>query len=94
MREINTTTRYRKDYRRIFGQYRNAKAENRLRLIIKMLISDVQLPRQLRDHELSGELLGLRELHVLPDLLLMYYKEGQKVLNLVRIGSHSDLFNG
>ena len=94
MREVNTTTRFRKDYRKIFGQSRNRKAENRFRLILKMLVNDVQLPRQVHDHELSGELLGLRELHVMPDLLLMYYKEGEQVLNLVRLGTHSELFGG
>ena len=94
MREVNTTTRFRKDYRKIFGQSRNRKAENRFRLILKMLVNDAQLPRQVHDHELSGDLLGLRELHVMPDLLLMYYKEGEQVLNLVRLGTHSELFGG
>ena len=94
MREVNTTTRFRKDFRKIFGQSRNRKAENRFRLILKMLVNDAQLPRQVHDHELSGELLGLRELHVMPDLLLMYYKEGEQVLNLVRLGTHSELFGG
>ena len=94
MREVNTTTRFRKDFRKIFGQSRNRKAENRFRLILKMLVNDAQLPVQVHDHELSGELLGLRELHVMPDLLLMYYKEGEQVLNLVRLGTHSELFGG
>lgn len=94
MREVNTTTRFRKDYRKIFGQSRNRKAENRFHLILKMLVNDAQLPRQVHDHELLGELLGLRELHVMPDLLLMYYKEGDQVLNLVRLGTHSELFGG
>ena len=94
MREVNTTTRFRKDYRKIFGQSRNRKAENRFHLILKMLVNDAQLPRQVHDHELSGDLLGIRELHVMPDLLLMYYKEGEQVLNLVRLGTHSELFGG
>ena len=45
------------------------------------------------DHELSGDWKGHRELHILPDWLLIYYiQDDTLVLNLSRTGTHSDLF--
>jgi mRNA interferase YafQ len=35
---------------------------------------------------------GYRECHVKPDLLLIYRKEGEDILRLARLGSHSGLF--
>ena len=44
------------------------------------------------DHELSGDWKEHRELHVLPDWLLIYYlQKDVLVLTLSRTGSHSDL---
>ena len=47
----------------------------------------------LRDHDLSGDWVGHRECHILPDWLLIYRIEDDVlVLTLARTGSHSDLF--
>jgi len=35
---------------------------------------------------------GMRELHVKPDLLLIYRKIENESLQLVRLGSHSEIF--
>jgi len=35
---------------------------------------------------------GYRDCHLWPDLLLIYAKPSPVVLRLVRLGSHSDLF--
>lgn len=43
------------------------------------------------DHELKGQWLGFRECHIKPDLLLIYEPD-DKVIQLVRIGSHSELY--
>ena len=37
-------------------------------------------------------LLGYRECHLKPDLLLIYRKPGADTLRLARLGSHSELF--
>ena len=43
---------------------------------------------------LSGNWVGHRECHILPDWLLIYrYDDDVIVLTLTRTGSHSDLFN-
>lgn len=44
-------------------------------------------------HELSGNYAGYWECHVKPDLLLIWSENEQiQLLELVRTGSHSDLF--
>ena len=42
-------------------------------------------------HKLQGDSRDLRELHVFPDVLLIYGYEGEECV-LIQIGSHSDLF--
>ena len=44
-----------------------------------------------RDHALSGEWSDHRDCHVKPDLVLIYRKPDEATLQLVRIGSHSEL---
>ena len=43
------------------------------------------------DHALTGNWLGFRDCHIKPDLVLIYRVE-EGVLQLARIGSHSELF--
>ncbi|MDS1309503.1 type II toxin-antitoxin system YafQ family toxin [Marinobacter xiaoshiensis] len=43
------------------------------------------------DHPLAGNGQGFRDCHVKPDLVLIYRVSGA-VLQLARIGSHSELF--
>jgi len=46
-----------------------------------------------KDHALTGNLVGHRECHILPNWLLIYRIDGDVlVLTLARTGSHSDLF--
>jgi mRNA interferase YafQ len=59
--------------------------------VLYLLANDQALPEKYRDHALSGDLQGFRECHVKPDLLLIY-QQVNEVLELVRLGSHSELF--
>ncbi len=64
-----------------------------LRDVIAKLAEDEPLPPKYRDHELSGNFKGCRECHVMPDWLLIYEKQDEKLfLYLNRTGTHSDLF--
>ncbi len=59
---------------------------------IALLAEDQPLPERNRDHPLTGEWDDHRECHLKPDLLLIYRKPDAEVLQLVRLGSHSELF--
>lgn len=64
--------------------------------VIKLIAKGDQQQRlidEYDDHELSGDWKGHRELHILPDWLLVYYiQDDVLVLNLLRTGTRSDLF--
>jgi mRNA interferase YafQ len=59
--------------------------------IVKALASDQLLEPRHRDHALTGDWKDHRDCHVKPDLVLIYRKPDDEVLQLVRIGSHSEL---
>ena len=49
------------------------------------------MPQEAKDHSLKGDWEDFREFHISGDLLVIYQIEGS-VIKLVRIGSHSQLF--
>ena len=91
--KVKWTTRFKKDYKLALKRGYNINLlDDVIRLIAK---GDQQqkLVNEYNDHELSGDWKGHRELHVLPDWLLIYYLEDDVlVLTLSRTDSHSDLF--
>ena len=55
------------------------------------LASDHELARKHRDHALTGQWTDHRDCHIKPDLVLIYRKPDNTRLQLVRLGSHSEL---
>jgi mRNA interferase YafQ len=49
------------------------------------------LPEKLHDHALAGEWKDHRDCHVRPDLVLIYRLPDAHRIELVRLGSHSEL---
>lgn len=61
--------------------------------VIDMLSQGETLPEKYKNHPLKGELNGYYDCHVLPDLVLIYKIEKEKlVLILFDIEKHSNLF--
>lgn len=63
--------------------------------VVRALAEDLVLPADKHDHTLIGDYAGCRECHIRPDWLLIYRKQDDGalgLLQLVRTGSHSDLF--
>jgi mRNA interferase YafQ len=92
-RALKETGQFKKDKKRIKGSGRYAW--DKMRSVVKELMNDRPLDAKHRDHELSGDYVGVRECHVEPDWLLLYEKERDVksgALKLIRTGSHSDLF--
>ncbi len=72
------------------GRHR-AVLEKEFVAIVSLLVSDTPLPPRQFDHPLTGEWKDHRDCHVRPDLVLIYRKPDAEHLDLVRLGSHSEL---
>jgi mRNA interferase YafQ len=59
--------------------------------IVRALSCDEPLDEKHRDHVLTGDWNDHRDCHIKPDLVLIYRKPDDAVLQLVRLGSHSEL---
>lgn len=85
--------RQKKSFKKTIKRYQNnKKVLSELKVVLGLLALDRAIPAKYKDHELSGNFKGIRELHLFPDDLLMYFKIKQDELVLVAIGSHSELF--
>jgi mRNA interferase YafQ len=92
MREIGRSGQFKRDYKReLKGLYRKTLAAD-LEAVLGEPVADRPLEARHRDHPLSGVWSGYRDCHVRPDLVLIYAKPDPDTLELVRLGSHSELF--
>lgn len=91
MRTVSYTNRFRRDYRREKSGQHGKKLDALLVAIVNLLAADTPLPRSNFDHALTGEWSDHRDCHIRPDLVLIYRKPDQDNLELVRLGSHSEL---
>ena len=89
-RDIVWTTQFKKDYKLALKRHLDIEL---LDNIIRSLSRGETLPEKNQDHALTGDWVGHRECHILPDWLLVYRIEDDVlVLTLARTGTHSDLF--
>jgi mRNA interferase YafQ len=90
MLTINRSSRFRKDYKRELKGRHGATLEKDFSQVLLQLLASVPLKEKYRDHPLSGEWQNHRDLHIKPDLVLIYRK-AVNILHLARLGSHSEL---
>ena len=91
MRRIESTGSFKRDYKRIERSPSRAILTNELAAVVDLLVEDQPLAARHRDHALSGDWADYRDCHIRPDLVLIYRKRETDTLQLVRLGSHSEL---
>jgi mRNA interferase YafQ len=91
MRDVKYTTRFQRDYKREKLGRHGKRLDSALMEIVNLLAADTPLPRRSFDHPLAGEWNDHRNCHIRPDLVLIYRKPDEESLDLVRLGSHSEL---
>jgi mRNA interferase YafQ len=91
MRAVRYTNRFKRDYKPEKAGRRGKTLDIELTEIVRLLAADIPLPGRNFDHPLSGEWHDHRDCHVRPDLILIYRKPDSESLDLVRLGSHSEL---
>ncbi len=92
MREIRRTTAFKRDYKREKRGPHGKELNELVSEIVLALANDEKLQPARRDHALTGDWRGFRDCHLKPDLVLIYGKQDPTALDLVRLGSHSELF--
>jgi mRNA interferase YafQ len=94
MRTIRRSNQFKKDYKRE-TKGRSAtyvqKLDAELAAVMQVLTVDGTLEPRYRDHLLLNEWKDHRDCHVRPDLVLIYRKPDDSTLELVRLGSHSEV---
>jgi mRNA interferase YafQ len=92
MRDIEFTSQFKKDYKRVKKDSNNKDLATILDPVLDALINDEILASNYRVHKLVGKYKGFEECHLKPDLLMIYLRIENK-LKLTRLGSHSELFS-
>ena len=93
MLKIEFHSQFKKDYK--LAQKRGYDL-SKLDEVVLLLAKGEPLPERNRDHALVDSRLykGMRECHIEPDWLLIYkIFEDRLILELLRTGTHSDLFS-
>ncbi|MGM9816662.1 MAG: type II toxin-antitoxin system YafQ family toxin [Lepagella sp.] len=89
MKTLHPTTQYKKDYKR----FRNNPTKlEKLRNILNMLQSETPISAENHPHMLTGNYAGFMECHIESDFLLIWFDPDTDQIDLVRLGSHSELF--
>jgi mRNA interferase YafQ len=89
--ELKRTSQFKKDLKRMKKQNANMDL---LGEVIQLLRERKPLPAKYNDHSLTGDWVGYRDCHILPDWLLIYTIDDKKlILTATRTGSHSEIFD-
>lgn len=89
MKKLHPTTQYKKDYKRIRNNPGKLKS---LMVVLDMLQSETPIPAEYYPHILTGDYAGFMECHIKGDFLLIWFDSETDSIDLVRLGSHSELF--
>lgn len=89
MKKLQPTTQYKKDYKRVKNNPKKLKA---LKEVLEMLMNEQQIPADYYPHMLQGGYRGCMECHVQGDFLLIWIDPNTDIIELVRLGTHSELF--
>ena len=89
MKKLKPSTQYKKDVKRILNNPRKLKA---LQEIVDKLKYEIPIPAKNKPHMLTGNYAGYMECHIEGDFLLIWFDPDTDQIDLIRLGSHSELF--
>ena len=89
MKTLRPSTQYKKDLKKIRNNPQKALA---LLEVLRLLENEEPIPSTYRPHMFSGDYKGCMECHIQGDFLLIWLDHMTNEIDLVRLGSHSELF--
>ena len=90
MKRLFLSGQFKKDYKRFRNDPQKKKA---LAFILDLLKNEQKIPPQYRPPLLTGDYKGCMECHVQGDFFIIWMDEQRDIIELLRLGSHSELFN-
>ena len=92
MYQLRITSQFKKDLKKLKKRKRDFELTTKV-LRILQLRGAHRIPGRMKPHRLSDNYSDTWECHIKPDLLILWIQfETPKIIRLVRIGSHSQLF--
>ena len=89
MKKLKASSQYKKDYKRFRNNPGKVEA---LKVILEKLANEEPIPEKNNPHKLTGVYKGYMECHIEGDFLLIWFDPESDQIDLVRLGSHSELF--
>jgi mRNA interferase YafQ len=89
MKKLFLSTQYKKDYKKYKNDFKKKEA---LKEVLMLLKEGKPIPTKFLPHMLHGKYKGCMECHIQGDFLLIWFDEVNDIIELVRLGSHSELF--
>lgn len=89
MKRLQPTTQYKKDLKKYKNQPEKIEI---LGIVLTFLQQEKPIPRQYKPHSLKGNYKGCMECHIQSDFLLIWIDEINNIIELIRLGSHAELF--
>ena len=90
MKRLFLSGQYKKDYKRYKN---NPKKLDALKELLRILQNEQPIPAEYKPHMLLGQYKGCMECHIQGDFLLIWFDEERDIIELVRLGTHSELFS-
>jgi len=90
MYKISKTTQFKKDYKLIVKRNYDIL---KLQKAVNLLVTTDKLPIEYKEHPLKNIFKYHFDCHLEPDWLLIFKRDDvEKIITLVRTGTHSDIF--
>jgi mRNA interferase YafQ len=90
MYNIITTSQFEKD---VLLAKKRKKDMAEFAHILTLLENEEKIPKKYQNHKLKNVKPTTWDLHIQPDWILLYFRDDKnKIIKLVRTGSHADLF--
>ncbi len=90
MKKLKPTSQFKKDYKRFRN---NPKKVQKLFKILELLRTEQPIPKENYPHKLTGNYAHYMECHIENDFLLIWLDPNTDQIDLVRLGSRSELYN-
>ena len=89
MKILKPTTKFKRDLKKFQNKPEKIKA---LLVVLDLLSNERLIPFDYYPHHLDGIYKDCMECHIQSDYLLIWFDNNKDIIELVRLGSHSELF--